>query len=601
MFRRLVEEGNLHTLVPLLPLLLNLDNKPYSLEHHFQFEPMFRCRRPSKVVMKTARQVAKTTWLASDGVVQSNCIPNFKTLYITPLFEQIRRLSTDRVRKFIDQSPVRHLCTDSSTENSVLRKTFTNGSVMHFSFAGLDADRTRGLSADRISFDEVQDIDKNHIPVIVECMSHSPWKLIQMTGTPKTPENTIEGQWLMSSQAEWVIPCRVCRKDNFCCQSLDLEKIIGPHWSPAEGAPFIGTVCANPKCRRIINPADGFWVHKYPERRWRFAGYHLSQPIMHIHYSNPKAWSDLLAKREGQGNYTPTKYFNEVLGETCGTGSQLVSLKELQEASQLPWKNDPRDPTNAIRQSTQYAMRMLAIDWGGGGEEEISLTTIAVLGWLPTGEIHVIWGCRLMTPHDHLGEAARVMELFRKFRCHFIAHDYSGAGSIRETFLIQNRSDLAQRIMPMSYIGPCKQGIVTRKPATAIHPRTYFQVDKTRSLLSTCSAIRTKKIRFFKDDFDNPESPGLIRDFLGLVENKVNTRRAGDLYTIQRHAQLSDDFAQAVNIGACGLYQINDKWPQFGAHGVLSPEQEFAMRGGDSPEAWAPGDFDDDGYNDWVE
>lgn len=141
-FRQLAESGELQTLVPILPLLLNLDNKPYSLQHHYQFEPMFRTRRPRRTLLCTARQVAKTTFEAADGVVQSSCIPNFKTLYVTPLFEQARRLSTDRVRKFIDQSPVKHVFHSSRTENSVLRKTFTNGSVMHFSFALLDADRS---------------------------------------------------------------------------------------------------------------------------------------------------------------------------------------------------------------------------------------------------------------------------------------------------------------------------------------------------------------------------------------------------------------------------------------------------------------------------
>ena len=57
---------------------------------------------------------------------------------------------------------------------------------------------------------------------------------------------------------------------------------------------------------------------------------------MHIHYASPSAWSDLLVKREGGGNYTPAMYFNEVLGESCGTGTQLVSMDELAAAATLP-------------------------------------------------------------------------------------------------------------------------------------------------------------------------------------------------------------------------------------------------------------------------
>ncbi len=581
-FRKLVESGRLQTLVPLLPLLLNLDGRPYSLDHHYQFEPMFRTRRPTRTLLMTGRQVAKTTYEAADGVVQSNCIPNFKTLYVTPLFEQARRLSTDRVRKFIDQSPVKHLFSSTKTENSVLRKTFTNGSVMHFSFAYLDADRTRGISADKIVYDEIQDIDKAHLPVINEVMSHSPWKLIQYAGTPKTPENTISGLWKNSSQAEWCIPCAACGKDNICSTEFDLDKIIGPHWDPGQtrlpsgvlvSKPFIGTVCA--KCRRIIDPADGFWMHRYPKRKWEFAGFHIPQPIMHIHYSSSDAWAELLAKREGHGNYTPARYFNEVLGEPCGTGVQLVSQMELQAASSLPWFNSPRDYRKALVHARKYAMRVLAIDWGGGGEDEISLTTMAVLGYLPNGQIHVIWARRLMTPHDHLGEAEFCLEVFRSFQCHFLAHDYTGAGSLRETFLVHNQPDLVNKLVPIAYVGAAQKNIMTFKPATDIHPRNYYLVDKTRSLLMTCTCIKMRQIRFFQ--YDGGNEPGLIDDFLGLVENKTQTHAKSDIYTIQRHAMLSDDFAQAVNIGCCALWYVNQRWPNLSARNI-QPLAESQIR-----------------------
>src|SRR5262249_20334736 len=75
-------------------------------------------------------------------------------LYITPLYEQIRRFSTNYVRSFIDQSPIKHLWLGTHTENSVLQRTFSNNSKMIFSFAYLDADRTRGVSSDFVSFDE---------------------------------------------------------------------------------------------------------------------------------------------------------------------------------------------------------------------------------------------------------------------------------------------------------------------------------------------------------------------------------------------------------------------------------------------------------------
>jgi len=123
-----------------------------------------------------------STSLASHGVMLANCIPFFRTLYVTPLYEQIRRFSNNYVRPFIDRSPIKPLWSGTSTENSVLQRSFKNLSMMIFSFALMDADRVRGISADKVAIDEVQDMDPDHLPIIREVMSHSKYGLFQFTG-----------------------------------------------------------------------------------------------------------------------------------------------------------------------------------------------------------------------------------------------------------------------------------------------------------------------------------------------------------------------------------------------------------------------------------
>src|SRR5258708_38479758 len=89
MFRKLIERGQIHTMEPLLPLLLTLKGKPYTLEEHFPFSPLFRTRMPTNLVVVSGRQVSKSTSLAANGVLVANSIPHFSTLYVTPLYEQI--------------------------------------------------------------------------------------------------------------------------------------------------------------------------------------------------------------------------------------------------------------------------------------------------------------------------------------------------------------------------------------------------------------------------------------------------------------------------------------------------------------------------------
>ena len=174
------------TLKPLLPLLLEIRGKPYHLHDHFPFAPFFRTRMPRRTLLKTGRQVSKSTSLAAQGVLFSNCIPYFSTLYITPLFEMVRRFSQNYVRPFIETSPVVDLFLGPNTINSVLQRSFRNRSQMLFSFASSDAERTRGISADKNVVDEVQDMDISFLPVIHETISASKeWGLIQYAGTPK--------------------------------------------------------------------------------------------------------------------------------------------------------------------------------------------------------------------------------------------------------------------------------------------------------------------------------------------------------------------------------------------------------------------------------
>jgi hypothetical protein len=569
--RKLVSSGRLPSFVPLLPLVLNLNGKPYTLRDHFPLEPVFRVRLTRQLLLKTARQIAKSTSWAARGLILCNAIPHFSILFVTPLYEQIRRFSTNYVRPFIEQSPLHSLWIGTGTENSVLQRSFKNCSKMYFSFALADANRVRGISAHANSFDEIQDMDGSLIPIIQETMSASTWRLSMYAGTPKTLDNPIEGRWLSSSQAEWCIPCFNCKHLNVPKMGYDLEKMIGP-WhdnigvlnpTPEQikngvkvGVP--GTVCA--RCRKWIDPRQGRWIHRFPERRWKFPGYHIPQIIMPMHYSDPDRWSELLAKREGYGNCTVPQFYNEILGESFDTGTKLLTKTDLEQASILPWANDPISPTEPVKRKNEYVMRVLGVDWGGGGEEEISFTVMAVLGLRPDGRLDVIYGRRLLTPHDPLAEAHQILRIYNIFSCNILAHDYNGAGSLRETFCVQAGLPL-QNIAPIVYTRSANKNIITYHKSEQQHSRDYWLLDKARALQLVCQCIRLKWIRLFKHDYVSEENRGLQHDFLSLTENKVEMPRGPDVYMIQRNPHFPDDFAHAVTYAACAIWHRTQQWP----------------------------------------
>ena len=580
-FSKLVKAGGVRTCKDILPAIFQLNGEAYSLEDHFPFEDIYRLSMAPAQVWRTGRQVAKTTNMATFGITACVSIPNFKILYITPLFEQIRRFSAMYIQPFINNSPVKHYWLNQDSVKSVLHRTFANGSSMLFSFALLDADRVRGISADLNWIDELQDMNREHLPIIRETMSHSSWELRRETGTPKTLDNVLEGRWNESSQAEWFIPCTHCTTGgnstmNIPSMDFHLEKMLGPwHEGISEKTPAI--ICY--KCSKPINPRQGFWKHRWPERMFDFAGYHIPQIIMPLHYSRPDKWAVILAKREGRGNTPINVFYNEVLGEGYDVAAKIVSLTELKQAC----TDRPNTIEFAASSINNYALRILAVDWGGGGRGRgrsgatsvsLSLTTVALLGLRHDGRIDVLYGERLLTPHDHLLEARKIKDLWDRFRPSILAHDYSGAGQLRETFLIQAGVPQGST-MPMQYVRSASSAPCYHVPATPGHPRSHYRVDKARMLLLTCAYIRLHRLKFFKYDHVNQDNAGLVHDFLALIEENVETSSVRPIYKISCAEGSIDDFAQAVAMGCIAIWHRSGSWPNLSelSNIALTPEQ----------------------------
>ena len=563
-FIRLMGTGDMPTLTQALPLILNLKGSPYTLKDHAPFEELFRFKMPNTTTYKTGRQVGKTATQASSGITKSASIPNrwcvapYNTLYVTPLFEQIRRFSAMYVQPFINTSPVKRLWSDSTTVSSVLHKSFINGSQMLFSFALLDADRIRGVAADEVNIDEIQDMNRDHLPIIAETLSHSQWSIRKFTGTPKTLDNTLQGLWEESSQAEWFVPCFHCTSGgkptwNIPTEEFHLLDMIGP-WHPHISEKHPATICY--KCRQPISPRFGRWLHRYDDRRWEHAGFHIPQIIMPLHFANPEKWSVLLAKQQGKGNTPTNVFFNEVLGESYDTSSKLVTLTELNKASCL-WPNTDQAGRDHIG---GYKMKVLGVDWGGGGESGVSFTCLSLVGMRFDGKLDCIWGKRLLTPHDHIREAKETLQYIMMLKPQIVAHDYTGAGTIRETLLVQ--AGVPRRVlMPCQMVRSAVAAPCYHVAPTDHHPRDHYRVDKSRSLLLTCACIKMGHLRFFQPDFISDSDRGLIRDFLALTEEKIQTQAAGEIYKIGRAEGFTDDFAQATNLACVALWHMQKSWP----------------------------------------
>jgi hypothetical protein len=559
-----------HTLVPLLGLL-SIRGKPYTLNRHFSMEPLYKLALPKQSLWKCGRQVGKSASLASSGILRAAGTSDINMLYCTPRYEQIRRLSTNYVRPFINNSLVKHLLVDESCTQHVLQRSFLNRSTLYFSFAFLDADRIRGLFTDINNIDETQDMDFEFLPIIQECMSASDYAITIYSGTPKTLDNTIEALWQDSTKAEWVVPCQACGYWSMASIHADLMKMIGKD----------GVVCG--RCSKLINPAIGHWHHT-DKSKTDFHGFHVPQIILPVHYSNPEKWYELLSKRDGKKNYSSSKFLNEVLGESADSGVKLITVTDIKEASDLGVNEFNGAMLDRFRERCPY--RVMGVDWGGGGKDQVSFTTIALVGMTATGKIECHYCFRFHSGYAHDDEARSILKMFRESGCQFLAHDFGGSGSVRETLLIQSGLPM-DRIMNFMYVRASARNMVHWHPPPEGEIRGYYALDKARSLVLQATAMKSKIIRL--PEYES--SRNVTSDLLALMEDKHEMPGGADVYLVRKQPKLSDDFAHALNYACICLWHTNDAYPDLSQIVGMKLSQE-QLQFSNPPNAFRSDDYE---------
>jgi hypothetical protein len=547
---------DISSMVPLLPHLLTLEGKPYTIDRFFPMQPMFhRFNVPLYLTLKAGRQISKSRSLAAQSVLQAMTTPHFKLLYVNPLQAQALRFSTNYVQPFIDTSPIRRGIVMPGDPMNVTQRTLANGSILTFIYAFLNCDRARGIPADRIVFDEAQDMDPDHVPVIAESLSASDWKQLAFAGSSKTIDGLLETKFQESTMTEWVIKCDVCGKWNTCCVDQQLDDMIQ---EPGMCCAF----CYRKGHTRLVNPAAGHWQHMRPDRRGEHLGLHLPQPIFPIHYANERAWNILYTKKLKLARKT---YLNEVLGEAVDEGNRFVTRAEIMAASKLGWKNRLEE---AAKVAKKYSSLWIGIDWGGGAGGIIrrrqgkiiveggtnSYTAVAVVGFNGGPKAHVLYGKRYPVGMKVYAEIKDILNIIQTLKVQRIAHDFNGNGSTNHAIL--TGSGISEsRIIPIIYGGRSGGEIMRFSPPSDENDRQFWTLDKGRSMSLTVSALKALELMFpqWGEEFEPME------DFTSLIEEKYESSSGPDVYRITYNPKVPNDFCHAVN------YACQAHWHEIGA------------------------------------
>lgn len=431
--------------------LLYLDGAPFSLRDYPMYESIYNGRYRSTLLM-CGRQVAKSTSLANFIITESVALPFFKSYYVSPTKEQTLIFSNTRVGKALAYSPlIKKYFQSPEHADRVLHRSYTNGSENAFTYACDDADRARGFSADRVSYDEFQDMLYDAVvPVVNACMKNSNYRFETYAGTPKTMEASIQFLWEKSTQSEWVMKCEGCSRYNI----VATEKSLGRS----------GPICLN--CGKGLDPRKGFWQDMVkPEidtltgkPKMMVKGFHIPQPIMPMNIAlcypgdtklqeNAQSrWDDILRDME---MFSASKFRNEVLGVSDAQGRRLISLDELKAlCTGAPPQVAPH-PSNM--QGITFAVG--GVDWSGGGSSGVSRTVQWVWGWAPNEQKLKMLYYRIYPGNNPVQDVDAIVKIFTAYNVAMVVGD-AGEGALPNSVL---RDKLGHhRVLQVQYGGSQK-------------------------------------------------------------------------------------------------------------------------------------------------
>lgn len=471
-----------------------------------------------RVLLKCGRQVEKSTMLGNICLTYTALNPAFKALFVSATAQQATVFSVDRIREVIEISPIIKSLTNTKLAQNVLFKQFNNRAQIRMRYAFLSADRVRGIPADLVQIDEIQDIYTQSIPIIEECASHSQWKMFRYSGTPKSMDNTIQIYWdQFSTQNEWVVPCErhgVPNDSSTWHWNILGERNIGK----------LGLICA--KCGKPINCSHPLatWASMQPvtkqnEYRVAFEGYRIPQIMVPWIVNDAEAWRSVILK---QSQYDRASFYNEVLGLSFDSGVRPLTRRDIESVC-----NENIHFNDVEKNAKKCGGQVFAgIDWGTG--ESASYTVLALGGYLGKG-FQIFFLHRFTGPElDPPVQLDMIAKLLNAVNFTLVGSDYGG-GFDRNHFLVQNFGP--RKVWKYQYAARPNQKIVWQPKLGR------FIVHRTEIMSDIFNAIKDNKIHLPNwEEFRSPYGEDMLNIFsefnkqLRMVQYKVSPGKSDDTF-----------------------------------------------------------------------
>ena len=488
--------------------------EPFSFKERRYLHTVYDSVSP-RILLKCGRQVEKSTYLGNRLLALTCIQPNFTALYVSPTNQQTKTFSNDRIKEPLDTSERLRAWTTDKLAQNVFQKKFINRSQIVLRYAFLNADRVRGIPADMVCIDEIQDVLTDNIPVIEECVSHSSFKYKLYAGTPKSLDNTLESLWVEdSTQNEWVVPCNHCGGGDYRYWNILDEANIGPEY----------LICD--KCGKQIHAMheDSQWASMNPNPRvpHPMDGYRVPQIMV------PWCeWTDILNK---QILYSRAKFHNEVLGLSYDSGTRPLTRDDIQSNCDDNISIGREGLIKSLKEIRGNQVYM-GIDWGTG---EQTFTVVVIARYL-NNRFTILYAQRFEGQlSEPISQLARIDELIKRWHVQIIGVDYGG-GFDRNDAMIRKHGP--RKIFKYQY------STITRGKVVWDGGLSRFLVNRTEVMSDVFNAIKRRNVFRFPrwSEWEKP----FAADMLNIFSEYSEERRVNEY---RKSKGVTDDTFHAITL-----------------------------------------------------
>lgn len=438
----------------------------------------------------TSRQCEKSTSMVGKSISLGVIYDAYKTLFISPRFDQVSVFSGQRFKPMAEDSPVLQ---DNFLDTArclwqVGQREFTNRSFFNFKSCYATADGSRGITANHLAIDEIQDIISDNIPVLEECQSHYGWDTGLRTrtyaGTPKSLNNTITKRYNESAQFEMLTKCQACNHWNYAD-----EKIIGLHY-------YICTKCG----KEIFPKLHGQWIPMKPEMLEKCWGFRITQIAVPF-----KTHADIKEKMDDP-LVSQAKFYNECLGLPYDSGEMVLTDSALRQACDDRSMIDPPQ-VKLLSRNGQHKI-FAGLDHGSGEGDSPSYTALA-LGWFnPSGKFDILFVKKFYGKDASLSTQPELIDkLCQEAGVLGMMADW-GFGAHQNARLVDEFGwswDIGEKVLMQC------QYVNSRAFSTFDEASYRYHIDRTASMERTITAIKNGQLRFFSwNDFSR--RPDVFKD-----------------------------------------------------------------------------------------